>query len=208
MVSDEPTEGRCNAEANGGYCENHPIQGRERCRHHGGKTPTADENPKQGRGDQEGNANAVKHFAFRKPEYLEGDIRGTEYEDVFIAGFEALCSRHEQVYGEGPNYYFKRRYRRYVLKDIKEDLIDAYLSERQGTSGSENPLVEEQIEDVDGRMNVEKANKLVSKMSDLSREIRLGLKDFGLLNSPEAQQAQATRELGDVVAEALEPQED
>lgn len=166
------------------------------CFHCGGKNENG--------GAPEGNGNATKHYAFRKPEYLEGDIQGTEYEDTFIAGFEALCTMHEERFGEEPNFFIKRRYRRFVLKDIKEDLIDAYLSERQGSAGSENPLVERQIEDIDGPMDVERANKLLSKMSDLSREIRIGLKDFGLLNDPESQKADATRELGEVARQALE----
>jgi len=37
-----------------------------KCHSHGGSTPTADENPRQGRGDQEGNDNAVKSGAYRE----------------------------------------------------------------------------------------------------------------------------------------------
>jgi len=189
---------KCGAETReGAPCERPPMDN-GRCYHHGGRS---EDDSRNAGGAPEGNSNSTKHFAFRKPEYLEQDIQGTEYEDVFIASFEALCTLHEQRFGDEPNFFFKRRYRRFVLKDIKEDLIDAYLSERQGSSGSDNPLVEQQIEDVDGRMNVEKANKLISKMSDLSREIRLGLKDFGLLNDPQTKQAEAEKSLVEVLKE-------
>jgi len=187
---------KCGAETRDGTpCERPPMDN-GRCYHHGGRH---EDDERDAGGAPEKNANAATHYANRNPEFLEDDIQGTKYEDVFIAGFEALCSRHEQVYGEAPDYFFKRRYRRFVIKDIKEDLIDAYLSERQGSSGSDNPLVEQQVEDIDGRMNVEKANKLLNKMSDLSREIRLGLKDFGLLSDPESQKAEATEQALSVI---------
>jgi hypothetical protein len=150
-----------------------------------------------------GNGNATSHFAFRKPEYLQDDIQGTQYEDLFIASFEALCTRHEEIYGEEPDYFARRRIRRLVLKDIKEELIDVYLAERQGTANSDNPLVERQTEDIDGPMDVERANKLLSEMTNLSREIRLALKDRGYLRDPQSQQASATQTIADVMQDEL-----
>jgi len=183
------------------------------CKYHGGaggdvgNTRGAPEGNSNAEGNDggapEGNGNATKHFAFRKPKYLQEDIRGTEYEDVFIASFEALCTRHEDVYGSSPDFFFKRRYRRLVLLDIKEDLIDAYMAERQGSARSENPLVEEQIDDIDGRMRVERANKLLHKLTDFSREIRLALKDYGLLQDPQSETASAQQDVADALREYM-----
>ena len=168
------------------------------CYHCGGKNYEG--------GAPEGNLNAVQHGAYASPEFIQqgienGHAKLEEYQDMYTAFFEALCTQHKQVYGSEPNDFFKSRYRRFVTFDIMERLIEDYMEERQGSARSDNPLVEEQVEDVDGRMNVEKANKLLQRLSEWSREIRLGMKDYGLLLSPEDKQADATRTLADVLSE-------
>ena len=46
MTSDQPLEGRCGAKCrDGGYCESYPVQGRDRCRMHGGTQRTGLDNP-------------------------------------------------------------------------------------------------------------------------------------------------------------------
>jgi hypothetical protein len=158
---------------------------------------------------EEGNLRAMKHGAYASPEFIRQGIENghpklQEYQDMYTAFFEALCTQHEQVYGAEPNDFFKSRYRRFVTFDIMERLIEDYMTERQGSAQSDNPLVEEQIEDVDGRMNVEKANKLLQRLSEWSREIRLGMKDYGLLHDPESKKAQAQEDLASLWAEELE----
>lgn len=46
MTSDEPLSDRCAAQCkSGGYCENYPVEGSERCRMHGGSTPKGMDSP-------------------------------------------------------------------------------------------------------------------------------------------------------------------
>jgi len=46
MTSNEPLPGRCGANCkDGGYCENHAVDGRDRCRMHGGTQPRGMESP-------------------------------------------------------------------------------------------------------------------------------------------------------------------
>lgn len=193
----------CGAEtADGTPCERPPMDN-GRCYHHGGRHEDDDRNPG---GAPEGNLNAVQHGAYASPEFIrqgieEGHPKLEEYQDMYTAFFEALCTQHKEVYGSEPNDFFKSRYRRFVTFDIMERLIEDYMEERSGSAQSDNPLVEEQVEDVDGRMNVEKANKLLQRLSEWSREIRLGMKDYGLLHSPEDKQADATRTLADVLSD-------
>lgn len=41
MTSPDPRDDRCGAECrDGGYCENYPLQGADRCRMHGGQSPS------------------------------------------------------------------------------------------------------------------------------------------------------------------------
>ena len=60
--------GQCIATASstGERCRGYAQGPHGKCRNHGGATPTADENDRQGRGDQKGNRNAVTHGAFAK----------------------------------------------------------------------------------------------------------------------------------------------
>lgn len=67
MSSDTPTDGRCNAKTReGGHCDNHPVGDSERCRMHGGKTPSG---PDHGR---------YEHGAFS--ELFRSDLTGDEGE--------------------------------------------------------------------------------------------------------------------------------
>ncbi|WP_395166343.1 hypothetical protein [Natrinema pallidum] len=54
------------ASSTGERCRGYAKGPHGKCHNHGGSTPSGDENPKQGRGDQEGNDNAVTHGAFQE----------------------------------------------------------------------------------------------------------------------------------------------
>lgn len=46
MATEEPLPDRCGAECrDGGYCENYPVDGRDRCRMHGGAQPRGMDSP-------------------------------------------------------------------------------------------------------------------------------------------------------------------
>ena len=166
------------------------------CKYHKGTSPDGK--------SHEGNDNAVTHSAHRKPEFLKSDIVGTEHQDTFDAAHEALCSRYENFHG-WIDYAIKKDLEEVALMYVKRDLIDIHASEN-AAEGS--PLVETQIigQDDNGRpVSVKQVNKLQSLYTDLRRESRLLLKDMGLYESPEKQQAEATSDLGSLVEKALEP---
>lgn len=79
MVSDTPTEGRCNAEIKGGYCEGWPTKDEHgevingRCWNHGGVVGDNHGAPK-------GNQNGVKHGAFK--EHFRNDLTDSEQEAI------------------------------------------------------------------------------------------------------------------------------
>lgn len=81
--------GQCvaTAKTTGNRCTQPAKGSHGKCHSHGGSTTTADENPKQGRGDQEGNDNAVKSGAYREDfigHLTEGEQEMIEqvYEDL------------------------------------------------------------------------------------------------------------------------------
>lgn len=166
------------------------------CHHHKGL--------QQSDGAPEGNGNATKHNAHRKPEFLKSDIVGTEHEDTFTAAHEALCSRFERMHGHEPDYALKKDLEEVALAYVKRDMIDAYAVEN-AADGS--PLVEEQVigQDDEGRpVRVTQANKLTSLWTDLRRETRLLMRDLGLYHDPESQKADSEREVADAFRAALE----
>lgn len=196
MVTPQEQDKECKTEDCGGWAMDNGY-----CFHCGGKNY-----PTNG-GAPEGNLNGMTHGAYASPEFIQQGIESghpklEQYQEMYTAFFEALCTQHEDAYGKEPNDFFKSRYRRFVTFDIMERLIEDYMSERQGSAESDNPLVEEQVEDVDGRMNVEKANKLLQRLSDWSREIRLGMKDYGLLHDPETRKAESMATLNAVLNES------
>ena len=84
MVSDSPTEGRCNYEYDGGgYCEGHPMDNGS-CYHHGGKNENG--------GAPEKNDNATDHGAFK--EHFRSDLTDAEQEAI-----DDLVSHLEEIDG-------------------------------------------------------------------------------------------------------------
>lgn len=110
MTSDDPLPDRCAAQCrDGGYCTQYPVQGSERCRMHGGTTPTGPDSPN------------YKHGAFSK--HLRSDLTDAEekaLEDMAAAyddPEEALALIREQAaeawlkYKRSADSRFLREYR-------------------------------------------------------------------------------------------------
>lgn len=83
--------GRCEAmsKTRGERCGRAAVDERGKCDFHGGKVPTAEENPKQGRGDQEGNGNAITHGATANPLnlYRHLDDDEVQWVDSLVQGY-------------------------------------------------------------------------------------------------------------------------
>lgn len=195
MSSDEPIEGNCNAStSDGGYCERAPMQN-GRCYNHGGATPTAEENPKQGRGDQDGNGNAEKHalHADRSKFYK----RLSEERQHSIDRFEAaLIERYIDHHGHEPDpAHVKDVFEiavGYVLRDYARD----YLVEQMEESG--NPMLEHVEMEKDGKqVEFDKPTELLEMIDSNRREDRMQRKDKGLENDAETRMADATEDAVD-----------
>jgi hypothetical protein len=146
--------------------------------------------------------NGTTHGLYAVPEYFKEHF-SEEQEDRYTAYFEALCTRYERYHGHEPDEFAKDRLSRISIECVKERLADEYLSEQ----ADGNLLVEQQIigQDEEGRpISVQQENKLLGALTDLKRETRLTLKDMGLLESPEQQNAEATKELAEVWRDELE----
>jgi len=179
--------------SDGSECQNYPIQGRERCRHHGGKST----GPKTEAGKDKSRMNAVSHGLYAVPDYLKPHL-SEEQQDRYTAYFEALCSRYERLHSREPDDFAKDRLSRVAIECVKERIADEYLAQEAESS----LLTQQQIEDTqEGIIQVERENHILKELTALKRETRLTLKDMGLLKDPESKQADATETLIEVLKE-------
>lgn len=199
MVSDKPTDGRCNAEIGGGYCEGWQAKDENgdvingRCRKHGGDESS---------GAPEANDNAVSHGLHTSAEtFLENAAQ--HHVDSYYAIHEALCTRFEQVHGREPMHHDKKELSQVALSMAKLEMADEYAAEH--AVDESKPLTETQEELTEkGVWETEVVSKIESLKTDIRRENRLLLKDKGIYASPEAQQANATQDLASLWAEEVE----
>jgi len=154
------------------------------CKFHGGAA--------EDQGAPEGNQNATRHGIHATPAYLADHLNESQ-RDQLTATFEALCTRYERRRGHDPDYAAKRRLRRVSIEILKEDLADEWLASEAADSGS---LLMEQRETDDGE-SYAVPNAVLEPLTALKRETRLTLKDMGLLDDPDTQQANALEGLSD-----------
>jgi hypothetical protein len=164
-----------------GWGTDHTGEGR--CKLHGGAEDA---------GAPEGNQNATRHGIHATPEYLADHLNESQ-RDQLVATFEALCTRYERRRGHDPDYAAKRRLRRVSIEILKEDLADEWLASEAADSGS---LLMERREMDDGETYAV-PNAVLEPLTALKRETRLTLKDMGLLDDPDTQQADALEGLSD-----------
>lgn len=197
MPSEEPRPDRCGAECrSGGYCESYPIEGAERCRMHGGTTPTKDEDPNVGQGAPANNGNAAKHNLYSDRDKLYQRLPEAEQDhvDSLAASF---YDRYTDVHGKEPDYAATQRLKNVAMDVHKETLADNYAAE-QSEEDDTHPLIQKQIigQTEEGRpIEVEQPNQLIGIASGLKTDTRMWLKDLGLLDDPESQKADALNDL-------------
>lgn len=190
MPSDEPLSDRCAAKCRGGgYCENYPVKGAERCRMHGGTNPGG---AREGAGAPEGNGNAEKH-ALRADRSKFYD-RLSEERQRSIDRFEAaMIERYIEHHDRDPDPADVKDVFEiavgYVLRDYARD----YLVEQMEESG--NPMLEHVEMEQDGKkVEFDKPNDLLDKIDDNRREDRMQRKDKGLEKDPESRLADAAED--------------
>ena len=169
MTSDTPTDGRCNAETrDGGHCEAYPVEDSERCRQHGGQsTGPAPES-------MAGNQNARSHGLHADPanvldDLAERDSDGYEWVmrkyDSYLrsAPFEAGTAKADQLKQVAVQEYTIWRATGFQLKDG--------VVRRTDDGIAESPV-----------------NLPLDRMQ---RTVTRRLKELGVLEDPDSQQAQA-----------------
>lgn len=190
MQSDD----RCGAECrDGSPCRNYPVSGSKRCRMHGGHSP----------GGEPGNQNAVTHGLYAQVDnfYQSLDDDHTALCDEI---FQDYCTRYRDLYGSIDTANQTRLFE-IAVNQIKVVHQNDWLVDRPDTLESGNPLVERETHYSEGgaKYHRYKESVVLAGQQKLRREDRQWLKDMGLLNDPESQKAEASKDLAIWISDRL-----
>jgi len=160
------------------------------CHHHKGLEQTD--------GAPENNNNRQTHGLYVSEETFLANA-SESHKDAYHAIHESLCSRYEAQHGSLPTHV-KKELSHVALDMVKLDMASEYQQEK--AVDPEKPITEQQLQDIAGDpMEVEAVSKVESLKTDIRRENRLLLKDMGIYNSPEQQQADATKTVVELLKE-------
>jgi len=182
MTSDEPLPDRCGAECrDGGYCENYPREGSNRCRMHGGDA-----------GAPEGNGNAEKH----------GLTGGREaWFDRHREDAEPLVRALVESYVDDAPFAWSNTAKVDQLCEVAIDQVrlrhsnewlDEFLTE-QTVSVTENGREITRLEENPAHMPRDRIKRT---------NVRI-LKELGILDDPDSAQASATDDLASAIEDKL-----
>lgn len=178
MTNEDPAEGRCNAQTrDGNYCANHPVEGADRCRMHGGTNPGAPEH----------NQNGAEHYGYSMAEHFQKHLKDWEQERVS----ELLADYVEKVAPFGWDDPRVDRLELICVKIIQEWRVELQMLEE----GMTEQIVVGTDDDGNPTATNNEGHHLRRPSHELSGEVRSGLKDLSCLGSPEEDFAGAAQEV-------------
>lgn len=163
------------------------------CKFHGGATPTADENPKQGRGDQDGNGNAETHGLRSDPgPYYD---RRSEDEQERIDGWADSWARRADYDGLG----FDKLFHTHAIKLHQVESGDDYIA-------AEGSIVSRVVGRTESGAPIEQddENPAFQYQNRALTSIMQFLKKMGCLDDPDSQQAGAIQDAATAWREAAQ----
>jgi len=164
------------------------------CHHHKGLEKGAQSD----NGAPKNNDNAVKHGLHTSAETFFENAE-EHHLDTYYAVHESLCSQYERSHGDLP-HSIKKDLAEIAFEMTKLDMAKEYQAEN--AVDTEKPLTEMQKEMTEsGPWEKEVVSKVEKLKNNIRRANRLALKDMGIYNSPEQQQAEANKTLVEVLKE-------
>lgn len=170
-----------------------------RCKHHGGLN-----SGENGQGGTEDNTNAVTHGAYADAnsyyQNILDDAMREFVDDVFADYLEKYRDRHTD-----PPLGIESELFRIAVTHAKDIGLDRWADEKPDGLESGHPLVDKETNIVpvgEGRVETERSYKesvVLAAQKRLSTDRRQWLKDLGLLEDPDSQQADATLTLAEVL---------
>ncbi|RDZ53132.1 hypothetical protein C5C07_15465 [Haloferax sp. Atlit-4N] len=200
MSNDEPVDGDCNYHPtqDGGYCAQTAGMGTDHlgeghCKYHGGAAPGG---AREGSGAPDDNTNAVTHGAYADHNRFYQKVLDDSLRDLVDDIFDDYLSDYEDRHGEPPLGHEMELFRISVAH-VKDVVLDNWAETRPDDLDSGHPLVDKETQiktTQDGRALKQQRYResvVLAAQGKLSRDRRQWLKDLGLLEDPDSQQAQA-----------------
>lgn len=191
MPSDEPLDDRCGAKCkSGGFCTQYPVNGSNRCRMHGGTSNNEGNDNAVGNdgGAPENNDNAERHGMRSDPgPYYH---RQPASEQDRIDEWAASWARRSDYGGLG----FEKVFQTNAIKLHQVESGDEYIAEEGavvsrlvGRTENGEPIVEDE------------ENPAFLYQGRAMKDITRFLKEFGCLDDPDSQQAEAAQSVAEIL---------
>lgn len=184
MTSDDPLPDRCGAECrDGNYCEKYPVADSDRCRMHGGVVGDGHGPPGNQHARRHGlyadPANALDHLADRDGDGYEWVMKKYDsyLEDAPFQDGSAKADELKQICAQ-----------EYAIWKGIDVQLRGGLVVRDGDTGTVADLEE---------------NPVNRPLDRLQRGVTNRLKELGVLDDPDSQQAGATRDKADALRELM-----
>lgn len=134
MSNNEPIDGRCNAQTrDGGYCANYPVDGRDRCRMHGGAQPRGTDSPNAIHGLR-------SDYLTEEDEAIYDEVRQHDnaelvQEEIWMIKTKLLRAAREAG-GEDGQQLAKDMLAKIEAGEADEDVVDALANLLQTSEGA------------------------------------------------------------------------
>jgi len=201
MVSETPTDGRCNAETSGGYCEGWQMDN-GRCHKHGGRNEDDDRDPG---GAPEENTNSVSHGLYAETNNFYQSVMSDKQRRLCDEIFQDYCTQFRERNGEPHEGELSRLFE-IAVNHIKIIHSDNWAVDKPQDLDSGNPMVDKgERFNTEGVPYQEYTETVVLKGQQRLRNAdRKWLDSYDLLHDGDDGGEQAAKELGEIARQALE----
>lgn len=182
MVSETPTDGRCNAELSGGYCEGWQMDN-GRCYSHGGRREDDSRDPGGVPPEKaEGNSNAITHGAYAEEKKLYSEAFSERERDLADRIFEDYYGRYIALHDAEPPLGFKVRLFNISVNAVTELRVENWFTDRPDELETGTPHLDREthISESGTRYYRYKKSPAMAAMKTLSDYNRQWLKTFDL----------------------------
>jgi hypothetical protein len=181
MTSETPTDGRCNAETrDGGHCEAYPVEGSERCRQHGGQsTGPAPES-------MAGNQNARSHGLHADPANVLDDLAERDSD-----GYNWVMRKYDSYLRSAP--FEDGTAKADQLKQVAVQEYTIWKATGFQLKGGVVRRTDDGIAESPVNLPLDRMQRTVTRR----------LKELGVLDDPETEQAAAERDKAAVLREMM-----
>jgi len=183
-------------------CYGHALGPHGKCNSHGGSTPTAEKNPKQGRGDQEDNTNAIKHAQFAERSRFYRKVMGNLDRQVCDDIYRETVAEFREKNGDPTTRDLDTMWQ-IAVEHIQIAYGDDWLADRPTSLESGNAMVDQETRYTSEGAKYHKYKEAVTVSTKLKlrKEHRAWLKDNNMLDDPESQKADAISDLSSIIME-------